>query len=90
MYRNAEPWKNSPETPNIGTWAQTDDIRPGMQLEGLMHLRDFVNRGGVFVAATIERGLRAHERPRARRHARQRTGTDSRVVGIAAADEDRG
>ncbi|MEO7361272.1 MAG: M14 family zinc carboxypeptidase, partial [Gemmatimonadaceae bacterium] len=29
QWRNAEPWKNSPETPNIGTWAQTDDIRPG-------------------------------------------------------------
>ncbi len=52
LYRNAEPWKNSPETPNIGTYAQTDDIRPGFQLEGLLHLRNFVQQGGVMVAAT--------------------------------------
>ena len=32
MWRNAMPWKNTPATPNIGTWAQTDDIpaRPRM------------------------------------------------------------
>ena len=33
MWRNPMPWKNSPETPNIGTYAQTDDIRPGTRLE---------------------------------------------------------
>ncbi len=44
-------WKNSPETPNIGTWAQTDDTRPGIQLEGLIHLRDFAKNGGVVIAA---------------------------------------
>ncbi len=52
MYRNAEPWKQSAETPNIGTYAQTDDIRPGMQMEGLLNIRNFVQKGGVFVAAT--------------------------------------
>jgi len=52
MYRNPEPWQQSPETPNIGTYAQTDDIRTGMQLEGLLNLRNFVQQGGVFVAAT--------------------------------------
>ena len=52
MYRNAEPWRNSPDTPNIGTYAQTDDIRAGMQLEGLINIRNFVQRGGVVVAAT--------------------------------------
>ncbi len=46
------PFKNSPEMPNVGTWAQTDDIRPGMQLEGVLHLRDFVRGGGAIVAAT--------------------------------------
>ncbi|HEY8061340.1 MAG TPA: M14 family zinc carboxypeptidase [Gemmatimonadales bacterium] len=49
MWRNPMPWKNSPETPNIGTWAQTDDIRPGLGYEGVEHLRDFVKRGGVFI-----------------------------------------
>ncbi len=51
MWRNPMPWKNSPETPNIGTWAQTDDIRPGMGWEGLRHLDDFISGGGVLVTA---------------------------------------
>jgi uncharacterized membrane protein YgcG len=49
MWRNAMPWKNSPETPNIGTWAQTDDIRPGLGFQGLANLQNFVRRGGVLV-----------------------------------------
>jgi hypothetical protein len=52
MWRNAMPWKNTPETPNIGTWAQTDDIRSGLGWEGLEHLQAFVNKGGVFIGAT--------------------------------------
>ncbi len=80
MYRNAEPWKNSSDTPNIGTFAQTDDIRPGMQFEGLIHLRDFVSKGGVYVGATssadfvLTNGL-------VRSISTARTGADSRVVG---------
>jgi len=49
MWRNPMPWKNTPETPNIGTWAQTDDIRPGLGWQGLMHLDRFVAQGGVLV-----------------------------------------
>ncbi len=80
MWRNPEPWKNSPETPNIGTWAQTDDIRPGMQLDGVLHLRDFMRNGGVFIGATtsadflittgVVRGVSV-----------TRPGANSRVVG---------
>ena len=51
MWRNPMPWKNSPETPNIGTWAQTDDIRPGMGWAGLQHLDDFISKGGVLIGA---------------------------------------
>ena len=51
MWRNPMPWKNSPETPNIGTWAQTDDIRPGLGFAGLSNLWHFVSRGGVLVVA---------------------------------------
>jgi len=51
MWRNPLPWKNTPETPNIGTWAQTDDMRPGLGWDGLRHLQDFVSRGGVLVTA---------------------------------------
>jgi uncharacterized membrane protein YgcG len=49
MWRNPIPWKNSPETPNIGTWAQTDDMRPGLGWDGLQHLESFVKNGGVLI-----------------------------------------
>jgi len=49
MWRNPMPWKVTPETPNIGAWAQTDDIRPGLGWQGLQHLQDFVAHGGVLV-----------------------------------------
>ncbi len=46
MWRNPMPWKNTPETPNLGTWAQTDDMRPGLGWDGLVHLQSFVSNGG--------------------------------------------
>ena len=52
MWRNPMPWKNSAETPNIGTWAQTDDVRPGLGYSGLENLQNFVKRGGVLVGVT--------------------------------------
>jgi hypothetical protein len=51
LWKNPTPWKNTPETPNIGTWAQTDDTRIGMGLEGLMHLREFIDKGGVYIGS---------------------------------------
>ncbi|HYN06912.1 MAG TPA: M14 family zinc carboxypeptidase [Vicinamibacterales bacterium] len=51
MFRNPMPWKNSPETPNIAKWAETDDIRPGLGWDGVKHLDDFVKQGGVFIGA---------------------------------------
>jgi len=51
------PWKVSPETPNLGTLAQTDDIRPGLTWQGLITLQNFVRQGGVFVAATTSTEL---------------------------------
>jgi len=51
MWLNAIPYRNSPDTPNVGTWAQTDDTRIGMGLEGLIHLRDFIKAGGVFLGS---------------------------------------
>jgi hypothetical protein len=50
-WRNPMPWKNTPETPNIGTYAQTDDIRPGLGWQGLENLQSFVRKGGVLVGA---------------------------------------
>jgi hypothetical protein len=51
MWRNPMPWKNSAETPNIGKWAETDDIRPGLGWGGLEHLGNFVEQGGVLIAS---------------------------------------
>jgi len=49
MWRNPLPWKNTPETPNIGTWAQTDDMRPGLGWGGLQNLQAFLSKGGVLI-----------------------------------------
>lgn len=43
------PWKTTPLTPNIGRIDATDDIRPGMGLDGAAALRRFVERGGLLV-----------------------------------------
>jgi hypothetical protein len=51
MWRNPMPWKKSSDTPNLGGFAETDDIRPGLGWEGLMHLEAFVKQGGVYVGA---------------------------------------
>ena len=50
-WRNAMPWKNTPETPNIGTWAQTDDMRAGLGWQGLASLQSFIAKGGVFLTS---------------------------------------
>ena len=50
-WRNAMPWKNTPETPNIGTWAQTDDMRPGLGWQGLANLQQFIAKGGVLLTS---------------------------------------
>jgi Zinc carboxypeptidase len=46
---NALPWKNTPETPNIGKEDSTDDIRPGLGWNGVEHLQNFVQHGGALV-----------------------------------------
>ncbi len=46
----AIPWKASELTPSFGTGPdQTDDIRGGMGLEGVLNLRRFVEAGGLFM-----------------------------------------
>ncbi len=45
------PWKKSVLTPNLDLWDQTDDIRPGMGLEGAATLRRFVERGGLLLTS---------------------------------------
>jgi hypothetical protein len=51
MYRNPMPFKNTPQTPNLPTWSQTDDQRPGLGWNGLEMLKTFVRNGGLLVTA---------------------------------------
>ncbi len=51
----AIPWKKTELTPSLGRGPlnvldETDDVRPGMGLEGAAALRRFVERGGVLIA----------------------------------------
>jgi hypothetical protein len=47
------PWKQSDLTPNMGTSPdQTDDIRGGIELKGLVNLQQFIEDGGLFIAIT--------------------------------------
>jgi hypothetical protein len=43
------PWKTTALTPNIGKLDSTDDIRPGMGLDGAAELQRFVERGGLLL-----------------------------------------
>ncbi len=45
-------WKKTDVTPNLGRPDETDDMRGGLELEGVLHLRDFVRQGGLFIALT--------------------------------------
>ena len=80
LWRNAIPYRQSPETPNVGTWAQTDDTRIGMGLEGLIHLRNFINAGGVFVGSNSSAEF-AITNSFAYGVSLNRPGSSSRVVG---------
>jgi hypothetical protein len=49
MYGNPIPWKKTELTPNLGGFASTDDIRPGLGWSGISNLQNFVKRGGLFI-----------------------------------------
>ena len=51
MWRNPVPWKITPLTPNITSFAQTDDIRPGLGWQGVENLTKFVSAGGLLITA---------------------------------------
>ena len=54
------PWKATEITPNIGRQASTDDMRGGLGLEGVLHLKEFVEAGGVFVTLAGASSLPIH------------------------------
>jgi hypothetical protein len=50
---NPLPWKDTPETPNlVGKNDSTDDMRPGLNWQGVANLQAFVAKGGVLLTAT--------------------------------------
>jgi Zinc carboxypeptidase len=51
MNGNPLPWKKTPETPNLGSEDQTDDMRPGLGWIGVAHLHDFVRKGGLLITS---------------------------------------
>jgi hypothetical protein len=55
-----QPWKKTPLTPNLGSEDSSDDIRGGIELDGVLHLRDFVRDGGVFITIGNTSALPIH------------------------------
>ena len=62
-YANALPWQKTKLTPNLGLLDSTADQRPGLGADGLAHLKEFVERGGLLITCedtaqfAIETGL---------------------------------
>lgn len=54
------PWQASEHTPNIGRQASSADIRGGLELRGVLHLKRFVEDGGVFVTMAGSTALPIH------------------------------
>src|SRR5437867_5385018 len=49
MWGTPLPWKKTPETPNLGSEDQTDDMRPGLGWNGVAHLQTLVRNGGLLL-----------------------------------------
>ena len=43
------PWKRTTLTPNIGRQDATDDMRGGLELQGILNLANFVKAGGTLI-----------------------------------------
>jgi hypothetical protein len=54
------PWKASPVTPNIGKQDETDDMRGGLELQGVLNLANFIREGGTFITITNSSSLPTH------------------------------
>jgi hypothetical protein len=55
-----QPWKKTDLTPNLGLPVSTEDMRGGLEFEGVIHLRDFIKAGGVFITLTSSSQLPVH------------------------------
>ncbi len=57
---NPMPWKKTEVTPNLGTQDETDDMRGGLELQGILHLNTFVEEGGVLITIGSSSDLPIH------------------------------
>ncbi len=53
-------WKATDLTPNIGRIDETDDMRGGLELRGVLNLANFIEAGGTFVAIANSTSLPIH------------------------------
>ena len=53
-------WKATEVTPNIGRQDETDDMRGGLEFEGVVHLRDFIREGGTLITIQNSNSLPTH------------------------------
>lgn len=51
------PWKRTPETPSLGGYDSTDDVRPGIGLDGMARLQQWIGRGGVLITEGATAGV---------------------------------
>ncbi|MFP4081707.1 MAG: M14 family zinc carboxypeptidase [Candidatus Aminicenantes bacterium] len=51
------PWQKSEQYPHLGGPDSRGDIRGGMELKGLLHLRKFIAEGGLFIPITTNAHL---------------------------------
>jgi hypothetical protein len=54
------PWKKTAVTPNLGSESSTDDMRGGLELQGVLNLQRFVQQGGTLVTLTTSSSLPIH------------------------------
>jgi len=80
MFRDPIPWRQSADTPNIGTYAPADDMRPGLGLQGVLNLQNFVKQGGVYIGAASSATF-AIDNGMTHGVSAVSAGTGSRVVG---------
>jgi hypothetical protein len=54
------PWKSTDLTPNLGYNDETDDMRGGLELQGVLNLSKFVEAGGTFITIANSSSLPIH------------------------------
>jgi hypothetical protein len=54
------PWRRTDATPNLGSESATDDMRGGLELQGVLNLQRFVEQGGTLVTLTTSSTLPIH------------------------------